>query len=98
MQRELAEETGFRARDWRPLGPYLSSPGVFTETVHLFLAQELEPGGLAHEAAELIEVHWMDLEEACRWALDGTIRDGKTIVGLLRARAVIEGNGALSPA
>ena len=65
--------------------------------MHLFLAQELEPGSSAHEAAELIEVHWMDLEEACRWALDGTISDGKTVVGLLRARAVIEGDGALPP-
>jgi 8-oxo-dGTP pyrophosphatase MutT (NUDIX family) len=90
VQRELTEETGFRARHWRPLGPYLSSPGVFTETVHLFLAQDLEPGNSAHEPAELIEVHWMDLTEACRWALDGTIRDGKTVVGLLRARAVLE--------
>jgi 8-oxo-dGTP pyrophosphatase MutT (NUDIX family) len=95
VQRELSEETGFRARNWRPLGPYLSSPGVFTETVHLFLAQELEAGRSAHEAAELIEVHWMDLEEACRWALDGTIRDGKTALGLLRARAVIDSERAL---
>jgi 8-oxo-dGTP pyrophosphatase MutT (NUDIX family) len=98
VQRELGEETGLRARNWTPLGPYLSSPGVFTEVVHLFLAQELEPGRSALEAAELIEVHWMGLEEACRWALDGTIQDGKTVVGLLRARAVIQGGGALSPA
>ena len=90
----MTEEAGFRARSWRPLGPYLSSPGVFTETVHLFLAQELAPGRSAHEAAELIEVHWVDLDEACRWALDGTIRDGKTALGLLRARAVLDGESA----
>jgi len=94
VQRELTEETGFRALDWHPLGPYLSSPGVFTEAVHLFLARQLEPGRTAHEAAELIEVHWMDLDEACRWALDGTIQDGKTALGLLRARAVIDGESA----
>jgi ADP-ribose pyrophosphatase len=88
-RRELAEETGTSAHNWVALGPYVSSPGVFTETVHLFLAQNLHSGKLAHEAAELIEVHWIDLEEACARALDGTISDGKTALGLLRARAAL---------
>jgi len=34
----------------------------------------------------VIEVHRVPLEEACRWALDGTITDAKTVIGLLRAR------------
>jgi ADP-ribose pyrophosphatase len=85
----LAEETGASAHNWSALGPYVSSPGVFTETVHLFLAQELDSGKMAHEAAELIEVHWIDLQEACARALDGTISDGKTALGLLRARAAL---------
>jgi 8-oxo-dGTP pyrophosphatase MutT (NUDIX family) len=97
VQRELKEETGVRAGNWRALGPYLSSPGVFTEIVHLFLAQDLESGKSALEAAELIEVHWVDLEQACAWALDGTIADGKTVVGLLRARAMLTA-GALPTA
>jgi ADP-ribose pyrophosphatase len=41
----------------------------------------------AHESAEVIEVHWVALAQAQRWALDGTIRDGKTVVGLVRAAA-----------
>jgi hypothetical protein len=44
---------------------------------------------MAHEAAELIEVHWLELEEACRRALDGEINDGKTALGLLRARSAL---------
>src|SRR5579863_175122 len=68
VQRELVEEAGFSGHKWTPLGPYISSPGVFTETVHLFLAQELEPAQLAREAAEIIEVHWIDLELACERA------------------------------
>jgi len=90
-RRELAEETGTSAHKWTALGPYVSSPGVFTETVHLFLAQELESVKMDHEAAELIEVHWIDLEEACARALDGNISDGKTALGLLRARAALAG-------
>ena len=84
-QRELAEEAGAHAGQWRSLGSYLRSPGVFTEVIHLYLATDLAPAATAHEASEVIEVHWVAFEEARRWALDGTIRDGKTAVGLLRA-------------
>jgi ADP-ribose pyrophosphatase len=86
-QRELAEEAGARAARWQPLGSYLSSPGVFTEVIHLFLATDLLPAVAAHEASEVIEVHWVALAEARRWALDATIRDGKTALGVLRACA-----------
>jgi ADP-ribose pyrophosphatase len=86
-QRELVEEAGARAAQWRSLGSYLSSPGVFTEVIHLFLATEVLPTATAHEPSEVIEVHWVPFVQAQRWALDGTIRDGKTAVGLLRAAA-----------
>lgn len=95
-RRELTEETGTSAHQWTDLGPYVSSPGVFTETVHLFLAQNLEPGKMAHEASELIEVHWMDMEKACAQALDGTLSDGKTALGLLRAQAALARSTARS--
>ena len=86
-QRELVEEAGVSARHWRSLGVCLSSPGVFTERVHLFLATEIMPAARAHERAEVIEIHWVPLAQACSWALDGTITDAKTALGLLRARA-----------
>jgi ADP-ribose pyrophosphatase len=86
-RRELIEETGTSATRWTPLGAYVSSPGVFTETVHLFLAEDLEVATMAHEPSELIEVHWVELDGACRDALSGEIADGKTALGLLRAQA-----------
>jgi 8-oxo-dGTP pyrophosphatase MutT (NUDIX family) len=89
-QRELVEEAGATAHSWTSLGLYVSSPGVFTEIVHLYLAQGLESVNMSHEAGELIEVHWIDLEEACSRALDGDINDGKTALGLLRARSVLQ--------
>jgi ADP-ribose pyrophosphatase len=85
-QRELAEEAGVQAAHWRALGECLSSPGVFTERIHLYLATGLTPAASAHERSEVIEVHWVPLTEACSWALDGTITDMKTALGLLRAR------------
>jgi 8-oxo-dGTP pyrophosphatase MutT (NUDIX family) len=84
-QRELIEEAGVRAHDWQSIGVYLSSPGVFTEVLHLFLATGLEPAPSAPEASEVFEVHWKPFSQACGWAVDGTIQDGKTTLGLLRA-------------
>jgi len=93
--RELIEEAGTDAQSWLSLGIYVSSPGVFTEIVHLYLAQGLDSVKMAHEAGELIEVHWVGLEEACARAEDGDINDGKTIVGLLRARRALQRPPAL---
>ena len=84
-QRELTEEAGIGARRWSSLGSYLSSPGVFSEVLHLFLAEELSMRAAVPEANEVIEVHWLPFEQACASALNGEFRDGKTIVGLLRA-------------
>lgn len=88
-QRELAEEAGVSARHWAVLGTCLSSPGVFTEVLHLYLATGIAPAVAAHERAEVIEIHWLPFDTACDWALDGTITDAKTVIGLLRARFAI---------
>lgn len=90
-QRELEEEAGVRATHWAPLGKYLSSPGVFTETLHLFLAQGLVPTTSQHEAHELIEVHWLPFDKAVAMAHAGEILDGKTVIGLLRAQHQLSG-------
>jgi 8-oxo-dGTP pyrophosphatase MutT (NUDIX family) len=85
-QRELIEEAGVSARQWLDLGTCLSSPGVFTERLHLYMATGITAATSTHEHGEVIEVHWVALAEACAWALDGTIVDMKTALGLLRAR------------
>jgi 8-oxo-dGTP pyrophosphatase MutT (NUDIX family) len=84
-QRELVEEAGVSAKQWSSLGTYLSSPGVFNEVLHLFLAEDLEPAKAALEPSEVLEVHWVPLAEATERALGGDIRDGKTALGILRA-------------
>jgi len=86
-QRELVEEAGAEARHWESLGAYVTSPGVFTETVHLFLAKGLNLVRMSHESAEMIEVHWLNFEQACHRAANGEIADGKSALGLLRAQA-----------
>ena len=85
-QRELQEEAGRKAAQWQSLGHMISSPGVFTEIVHCYLATELSVCATEHEAEELIEIHWVPFEEAFQWALDNRINDAKSVIGLLRAR------------
>lgn len=87
-RRELVEEAGVSASHWNSLGTVLSSPGVFGEVLHLFQATGIEPSTAAHEHSEVIEVHWVPFEEAHEWALNGTIRDAKTIIALVRAFAL----------
>jgi len=84
------EEAGIHAAQIVPLGESLSSPGIFTERIHLFLATDLTPVPDSREAAEVFDVHWVPLDEAVRRALKGEIDDSKTVVGLLRAQHELE--------
>jgi ADP-ribose pyrophosphatase len=83
-RRELVEEAGLKAGRWRELGSILSSPGVFAEVLHLYLAEDLIEVPDHREDYEVFEVHWMDFSEALRRALDGRLRDAKTLVALFR--------------
>lgn len=81
--RELAEETGYQAGRWRKLTEFYPSPGVLSERSRLYLAEELTPGPQNLEPDEEIVTEVVDWQRAVAWCLDGTIRDAKTIVGLL---------------
>jgi 8-oxo-dGTP pyrophosphatase MutT (NUDIX family) len=82
-RRELAEEVGRAASDWRELGGFYTAPGILTEFMHCFLATRLTPvSGAAADEDELIEVVPWPLDDLPR-AID-EVRDAKTLVGLLR--------------
>ena len=84
--RELTEETGVTARRWSSLGLYLPAPGIFTEVIHLFLAQELELGTARPDADEELEIDWLPFPEALERVARGDWNDGKTALALLRAQ------------
>jgi len=86
-RRELAEEAGVASDDWTDLGFMLSSPGVLTEVIYLYLARGLKPVAQNHEAHEVIEIHWLPLRQVLDWCVDGAITDSKTLIGLFRAEA-----------
>jgi ADP-ribose pyrophosphatase len=81
--RELAEETGYRAARWLRLREFYPSPGVLSERMYLYVARELTPGPLELEPGEEITPRVVPWRDAVSWALDGTLRDAKTLVAVL---------------
>ncbi len=83
VQRELSEETGYRAKKVTRLGGFYSAPGYCTEYLHLFLATELAPNHLIAEDTEEIEVVRVALSQIPELIASGAICDAKSIAGLL---------------
>ncbi len=86
-RRELLEETGLSARRLDPLGSFHPSPGVFDETIHLFLGTGLSQGAAEPERYEEIETVRLPVPEALEMAAEGSITAGKTIAALCRFAA-----------
>jgi len=98
-QRELREETGYAADDWRLLTREYSSPGFTDEVISIYLATGAypAPGAVADQPAdptEIAQVRWAPLGEALGEAQNanasvvasGAVADGKTLLGLCLAR------------
>lgn len=81
--RELQEETGFRADSLEKIGGIYAAPGYTTEFIHLFLATDLRDSRLAMDADEFIEVERVPLTQALKMIEQGDIIDGKSTTGLL---------------
>ena len=79
---ELKEETGYTAGRWESAGSFFPSVGILDETVHLFLAFDLEPGEQALEEDEVIELRRMSLEDVREGLASRFFSDAKTIIGL----------------
>ncbi|WP_455220656.1 NUDIX hydrolase [Kaarinaea lacus] len=89
-KRELSEEAGILAEKWTELGSMISSPGVFTERVYLYLAQQLTATAAQVAADEVLQVHWVPLVEATRWVMHGDITDAKSIIGILKVNQLVK--------
>lgn len=88
-QRELEEETGYKAKKWKPLVEYYASPGFLGESMKVFLAEGLIPGDAHPEEDEQIEMRLVKLSDVLRMIEKGAILDGKTLTSvLLYARLV----------
>jgi ADP-ribose pyrophosphatase len=104
-QRELLEEAGYRARDWRVLADYYTSPGFSTERLRVFLARDVEfvpenerdfvPEG---EETQLVPA-WLPLDQAVRKVFAGELHNGVAALAILAGYAArAEGYERLRPA
>jgi ADP-ribose pyrophosphatase len=82
-KRELLEETGYTAARWRRILSFYASPGFLAEAMNLYLARGLRAGPAQPEPDEVIQVRMVPLSDAVRMVMRGTIKDGKTIAGVL---------------
>jgi ADP-ribose pyrophosphatase len=86
--RELAEETGYRAGRIEHLLTFWMSPGILDERMHLYLAQQLQPGPMSLDSGEDIQPVLCTWDESFDMVRRGEIRDAKTLVGLLYYRTL----------
>jgi ADP-ribose pyrophosphatase len=82
-QRELEEESGYRAKTWKPLVEYYGSPGFLGESMKVFLAEGLVAGEAHPEDDEDIEFRLVKLSEVVKKIEKGAIKDGKTLCSVL---------------
>jgi len=87
IDRELAEEVGYRARSIEPLLDMYVSPGYSDELIRLFLATDLIPRNAQADEDEELRVVEVPLAQALEMCHSGELRDGKTIACLLCAAA-----------
>ena len=83
-QRELREETGFEAADWRKLFQFSMSNSVTDEVGAIYLATGLTPGESSPEPSEDITLRWVPLDEAVAMIDRGELTDVMSVAGLLR--------------
>ena len=95
--RELMEEAGYRAKDWRVLADYYPSPGYSTERLRVFLARDLEPIPAAerHFVLRDEEAHmlldWLPLDEAVRKVFAGELHNGPAVLAIMAGYAARSG-------
>ena len=90
-QRELHEETGLTAQDWRVLVDVITAPGFCDESVRVYLARGLDNVGRPeadHEEADL-SVHRVGLRTAADQVLGGEIINSIAAAGVLAAYAAV---------
>lgn len=88
--RELIEETGYQANSIKPLISFYTSPGICTEMMHIFLAQNLTHVGQNLNDNEEIEIETIPLTKTLEMVKNNEIMDGKTIATLLYYSAFIQ--------
>lgn len=80
--RELAEETGYRAREWARAGAFHNAAAYSTEAMEIWFARGLQAGPQRLDPGEFLDLHRVEEAELDRLAAAGQLSDMKTMIGL----------------
>ena len=89
-RRELREEVGIIAGQYRLLTHLASSPGIFDERIWIYLATDLSYCQTDPDDDEFLNIRVFPLEELIKRIVNNEIQDSKTIAGLMLAREVLK--------
>ena len=89
-KRELREETGITADEWFSLGEYHPASAYCNEKIWMYLARGIHRGDQDLDPDEFLIVEEIPLKELVDMVYDGTITDGKTQVGILKAAHLLK--------
>lgn len=94
IEREIEEETGYKAHQWQNLGKFPLAPGYSDEYIYAFLAQDLEqlPHPPYQDEDEDIEVVLMSLSEFEEVICRGSQVDAKSMAAYFLARPFLADN------
>ncbi|MEO6624086.1 MAG: NUDIX hydrolase [Burkholderiaceae bacterium] len=94
-QRELREETGYRAREWAHAGMLHPVVAYSTEFIDIWFARGLTLGERDLDAGEFVDVFTASPDALLGWCRDGTVTDGKTLAASLWLQNVLSGAWSL---
>jgi ADP-ribose pyrophosphatase len=90
-QRELQEETGYRATEWARAGVMHPVISYSTEFIEVWFARGLSLGKRNLDPGESLDVFTATPETLLQWCCDGTVTDAKTLAGALWLQNVLAG-------
>ena len=88
-KRELREETGAIARDYKDIGKFYPTPGYCGEIIHMYAAKGLSFTDMDPDEDEFLAVEKIPLEKAVDMVLNNEIRDGKTQAAILKVAELV---------
>ena len=88
-KRELGEECGLTADNYISLGQFYPTVGYDTEVIYTWVATGLHKTQMHLDADEFLTPDRVPLDKAYEMVMSGEIRDGKTIAGILKLKALL---------
>ena len=95
-QRELMEETGYRASEWARAGVLHPVIAYSTEVIEIWFAKDLTLGERQLDSEEFLDVFTATPDELMAWCQQGLLTDAKTLTGALWLQNVLSGAWSLS--